>query len=87
MKKNNLFKLRPSLTAGRGIETRSNAGNPAKINVESYVEPKIYQRILQLKERWQKVVGREIKWSPFLAMVIEKGLKPMEEHIKRLETS
>ena len=60
--------------------------NPAKIKAETYLPPNLYDKIFKnLKPRWEKLTGQEIKDSPFLAMIVKDGAKGFRKRLERLE--
>lgn len=60
--------------------------NPAKIKVDTYLPPHLYDVIFRdLKPRYQEVTGQEIKDSPFLAMIVKEGEKTFRKRLERLE--
>ena len=60
--------------------------NPAKIKADTYLSPNLYDKIFRdLKPRWEKLTGQEMKDSPFLAMIVKEGAKAFRKRLERLE--
>lgn len=59
---------------------------PAKLKAETYLPPDLYDKIFRdLKPRWEKLTGQEIKDSPFLAMIVKEGAKTFRKRLEKLE--
>ena len=60
--------------------------NPAKIRTDTYLSPNLYDKIFRdLKPRWEKITGQELKESPFLAIIVKEGEKTFRKRLERLE--
>ena len=56
------------------------------MKAETYILPNLYDKIFRdLKPRWEKLTGQEMKDSPFLAMIVKEGAKAFRKRLEKLE--